>query len=293
MSDSRKLKLGLPSGSLQEPTLALMERAGFMIQGAARSYRPAVDDEELELRLLRAQEIGRYVDHGFLDAGITGRDWIIENGADVEFICELPYSRATARPTRWVLVVPEDSPVKSVRDLAGKRIATEAVGLTQHYLKQQGVTAEVEFSWGATEVKVPELVDAIVDITETGSSLRANKLRIVDTLLESFPQLIASRAAMADAWKSEKIRRLALLIQGALNARGKVGLKMNLPKSRLQELVGSLPSLRRPTIAHLTDPDWLSVETVIDESVVREIIPRLKSLGAEGIIEYPLNKLVH
>jgi ATP phosphoribosyltransferase len=293
MSDVKQLKLGLPSGSLQEPTLHLMERAGFSIQGASRSYRPSVDDAELELRLLRAQEIGRYVDHGFLDAGITGKDWIIENGADIEYICQLPYSRSTTRPTRWVLVVPEDSPFRSVQDLQGKRIATEAVGLTNYYLKSKGVTAEVEFSWGATEVKVPELVDAIVDITETGSSLRANKLRIIDTLLESYPHLIASKAAMADAWKREKIQRLALLLKGALDARGKVALKMNLPKSQLDALVSSLPSLRRPTIAHLTDPDWLSVETVIDESVVREIIPQLKSLGAEGIIEYSLNKLVH
>ncbi len=293
MPEPQKLKLGLPSGSLQEPTLTLMERAGFSIQGAGRSYRPSVDDPEIEIRLLRAQEIGRYVHQGFLDAGITGKDWVIENAADVEYICELPYSRATNKPTRWVLVVPEDSPVKSVHDLEGKRIAAEAVGLTQHYLKSKGVTAEVEFSWGATEVKVPELVDAIVDITETGSSLRANKLRIVDTLLESYPQFIASRSAMADAWKSAKIRRIALLIQGALNARGKVGLKMNLPKAQLEILVASLPSLRRPTIAHLTDADWLSVETVIDESIVREIIPQLKELGAEGIIEYPLNKLVH
>lgn len=293
MSEPKQLKLGLPSGSLQEPTLALMARAGFSILGASRSYRPVVDDSELEIRLLRAQEIGRYVDHGFLDAGITGRDWIIENAAEVEIICELPYSRSTNRPTRWVLVVPEDSPFKSVHDLEGKRIATEAVGLTQHYLKSKGVTAEVEFSWGATEVKVPELVDAIVDITETGSSLRANNLRIIDTLLESYPQLVASKAAMADPWKREKIERIALLIKGALDARGKVALKMNLPKANLDKLVSSLPSLRRPTIAHLTDPEWLSVETVIDESVVREIIPQLKALGAEGIIEYSLNKLVH
>ena len=293
MSDTPKLKLGLPSGSLQEPTLALMERAGFSISGAARSYRPSIDDPEIEVRLLRAQEIGRYVDHGFLDAGITGRDWVIENEAEVEYICELPYSRATPKPTRWVLVVPEDSPIRTVQDLEGKRIAAEAVGLTRQYLRSKGVNAEVEFSWGATEVKVPELVDAIVDITETGSSLRANKLRIVDTLLESYPQFIASRGAAVDPWKRAKIDRIALLLQGALNARGKVGLKMNLPKAKLEELVTSLPSLRRPTIAHLTDADWLSVETVIDESIVREIIPRLKELGAEGIIEYPLNKLVH
>lgn len=290
---NRILKLGLPSGSLQEPTLALMARAGFSIQGVSRSYRPSVDDPELEIRLLRAQEIGRYVDHGFLDAGITGHDWVIENGADVETICELPYSRATARPTRWVLVVPEESPVRTVKDLEGRRIATEAVGLTQRYLAEKGVKAEVEFSWGATEVKVPELVDAIVDITETGSSLRANRLRIVDTLLESFPRLIASHEARKDPWKRAKIDRIALLVKGALDARGKVGLKMNVPKDALENLVRSLPSLRRPTISPLYDSGWLSVETVIDESVVREIIPQLKTLGAEGIIEYSLNKLVH
>src|SRR6185436_5825450 len=218
------------------------------------------------------------VDHGFLDCGITGRDWVAENEAVVEVITDLRYSKATSLPTRWVLVVPEDSPVKSVKDLQGKRIATEAIGLTKAYLAKLRVQADVEFSWGATEVKVPELVDAVVDITETGSSLRANKLRIVDTLLESYPQLIASRAAMADEWKAAKIRRLALLIKGALDARGKVGLKMNLPKSQLAKLVSTLPSLRRPTIAPLTDEDWLSVETVIDESVVREIIPQLKEL---------------
>ena len=289
----RQLKLGLPSGSLQEPTLALLARAGFSVSGASRSYRPAVDDPELEIRLLRAQEIGRYVDHGFLDAGITGRDWIIENDAKVEYICELPYSRSTPRPTRWVLVVPEDSPIQTVHDLQGKRIAAEAVGLTKRYLESKGVQAEVEFSWGATEVKVPELVDAIVDITETGSSLRANRLRIVDTLLESYPQFVASPAAMADPWKADKIARIAMLLKGALDARGKVGLKMNLPSQRVKALVEALPSLRRPTISPLYDSDWVSVETVIDESIVREIIPQLKALGAEGIIEYPLNKLVH
>lgn len=289
----RLLKLGLPSGSLQEPTLALLARAGFTISGASRSYRPVSDDAELEIRLLRAQEIGRYVDHGFLDAGITGRDWIVENGAEVETICQLPYSRATPRPTRWVLVVPEDSPIQTVHDLQGKRIAAEAVGLTRRYLKEKGVEAEVEFSWGATEVKVPELVDAIVDITETGSSLRANRLRIVDTLLESYPEFIASPAAMKDPWKAGKISRIALLLKGALDARGKVGLKMNLPSDRVKDLVAALPSLRRPTISPLYDSDWVSVETVIDESIVREIIPQLKELGAEGIIEYALNKLVH
>ena len=294
MSDApRQLKLGLPSGSLQEPTLALLARAGFSVSGAGRSYRPAVDDPELDIRLLRAQEIGRYVDHGFLDAGITGRDWIIENDAKVEYICELPYSRATPRPTRWVLLVPEDSPIQTVHDLEGKRIAAEAVGLTKRYLESKGVTAEVEFSWGATEVKVPELVDAIVDITETGSSLRANRLRIVDTLMESYPQFIASPAAMADPWKAGKVARIARLLKASLDARGKVGLKMNLPSGKVKSLVEALPSLRRPTISPLYDSDWVSVETVIDESIVREIIPQLKDLGAEGIIEYPLNKLVH
>ncbi len=292
-STPRKLKLGLPSGSLQEPTLALFERAGFIISGASRSYRPSVDDAELEIRLLRAQEIGRYVDGGFLDCGVTGRDWIVENDAHVETICELPYSRATPRPTKWVLVVPEDSPIKTVQDLQGKRIATEAMGLTRKYLESKGVTAELEFSWGATEVKVPELVDAIVDITETGNSLRANKLRIVDVLMESYPQFIASPAAMADPWKRAKIAHLDLLLQGALNARGKVVLKMNLPKAKLAELVETLPSLRRPTVSHLTDEDWLAVETVIDECVVREIIPQLKALGAEGIFEFGITKLVY
>lgn len=287
------LRLGLPKGSLQEPTLELFKRAGFNIVVSSRSYRPAVDDEELEIRLLRAQEIGRYVDHGFLDCGITGRDWIVENGADVEVLTDMRYSKATSRPTRWVLVVPEDSPVKSVKDLQGKRISTEAVGLTQKYLADNGVEAEVEFSWGATEVKVPELVDAIVDITETGSSLRANKLRIVDTLMESYPQFVSSKPAAQDQWKRQKMETLVLLLKGALEARDKVGLKMNVPAAKLDEVVASLPSQRSPTISQLASPEWVAVETVIDEATVRNIIPRLKSLGAEGIVEYPLNKVVH
>ncbi|MCB1228517.1 MAG: ATP phosphoribosyltransferase [Verrucomicrobiales bacterium] len=286
------LRLGLPKGSLQEPTLELFERAGFNLVVSSRSYRPTVDDEELELRLLRAQEIGRYVDHGFLDCGITGRDWIAENGAQVEVITDLRYSRATSRPTRWVLVVPEDSEIQSVKDLQGKRIATEAIGLTKAYLEKHGVEAEVEFSWGATEVKVPELVDAIVDITETGSSLRANKLRIVDTLMESYPQLVASPEAAADPWKRQKMETLALLLRAALEARDKVGLKMNLPAAQLQTVLAELPSMRQPTVAHLANPEWVAVETVIDESVVRRIIPQLKAAGAEGIVEYPLNKVV-
>jgi ATP phosphoribosyltransferase len=286
------LRLGLPSGSLQEPTLELLKRAGFNIVVSSRSYRPTVDDDQLELRLLRAQEIGRYVDHGFLDCGITGRDWIAENNADVEVLTDLRYSKATSKPTRWVLVVPDDSPVKSVKDLQGKRIATEAVDMTKAYLARNGVQAEVEFSWGATEVKVPELVDAIVDITETGSSLRANKLRIVDTLMESYPQFISSKSAYQDAWKREKMETLVLLLKGALEARDKVGLKMNVPAKALAQVVATLPSERSPTVSQLASQDWVAVETVIAESVVREIIPRLKSLGAEGIVEYPLNKVV-
>ena len=287
------LRIGLPKGSLQEPTLELFKRAGFNIVISSRSYRPTVDDDELELRLLRAQEIGRYVDHGFLDCGITGRDWIAENNADVEVLTDLRYSKATSKPTRWVLVVPDDSSVQSVKDLEGKRIATEAVDMTKAYLEKHGVKAEVEFSWGATEVKVPELVDAIVDITETGSSLLANKLRIVDTLMESYPQFVASKPAFADAWKREKMETLVLLLKGALEARDKVGLKMNVPAGSLAEVVKTLPSQRSPTVSQLATPEWVAVETVIPESVVRVIIPRLKSLGAEGIVEYPLNKIVH
>lgn len=287
------LRLGLPKGSLQEPTLELFKRAGFNVVVSSRSYRPSIDDEELEIRLLRAQEIGRYVDHGFLDCGITGRDWVVENGADVEAICDLRYSKATAKPTRWVLVVPEESAIRSVKDLQGRRIATEAVEMTRKYLASHGVEAEVEFSWGATEVKVPELVDAIVDITETGSSLRANKLRIVDTLMESYPQFVASRDAARDPWKRRKMENLVLLLKAALEARGKVGLKMNVPEKQLQKVIDCLPSLRLPTVASLANQEWVAVETVIDEAVVREIIPQLKSLGAEGIVEYPLNKVVH
>jgi ATP phosphoribosyltransferase len=287
------LRIGLPKGSLQEPTLELFKRAGFNIVVSSRSYRPAVDDDELEIRLLRAQEIGRYVDHGFLDCGITGRDWIVENGADVEVITDMRYSKATSRPTRWVLVVPEDSPVRSVKDLQGKRIATEAVEMTKKYLAKHGVEAEVEFSWGATEVKVPELVDAIVDITETGSSLRANKLRIVDTLMESYPQFVSSKPAARDEWKRQKMETLVLLLKGALEARDKVGLKMNVPAAALEQVVACLPSQRSPTVSQLASQEWVAVETVIDETTVRTIIPRLKSLGAEGIVEYPLNKVVH
>lgn len=287
------LRIGLPSGSLQEATFALFAKAGFHIDGARRSYKPAVDDPELEIRLLRAQEISRYVEHGFLDCGLTGRDWIEENESDVETICELIFSKTSSQPTRWVLAVPESSPIQSVRDLEGKTIATEAVGMTRRFLEKNGVAANVEFSWGATEVKVPDLVDAIVDVTETGSSLRANKLRIVETLMTSAPQLIANKTAARDEWKRGKIERLVLLLKGALNARDKVGLKMNIAEARLPELLSALPALRNPTVAQLATCGWIAVETIIDETIVREIIPQLKSLGAEGIIEYPLNKVVY
>jgi len=294
MENNCVLRLGLPSGSLQEPTFALFAKAGFNISGANRSYKPSVDDPELTIRLLRAQEISRYVEHGFLDFGLTGKDWIANNRSDVAVLAEMTFSKVSKSPTRWVIAVPEDSPIRSVKDLAGKVIATEAVEMTEHFLAERGVKAKsVEFSWGATEVKVPDLVDAIVDVTETGSSLRANKLRILETIMESSPQLIANRKAMENPWKRQKIEKIVLLLQGAFNARDKVGLKMNLPEAKLAELLKALPALRNPTIAHLATPEWVAVETIIDESVVREIIPQLKALGAEGIIEYPLNKLVY
>lgn len=288
----QSLILGLPKGSLQNATLDLFEKAGWNIYVSSRSYKPTSDDKELELRLIRAQEIGRYVDHGFLDCGITGKDWIAENRADIEVICDLAYSRASTNPTRWVLVVPEDSPIQNVQDLEGKRIATESVGLTNDFLKSKGVNAEVEFSWGATEVKVPELVDAIVDVTETGSSLRANKLRIIDTLMESFPQFVANKNAYKDEWKRQKLERIGMLLKAAQAARDVVGLKMNVPSEDLDKLLEKLPALRNPTVSKLADDNWVAIETVLEESVVRTLIPELKSLGAEGIIEYPLNKLV-
>jgi ATP phosphoribosyltransferase len=289
----RRLCIGLPSGSLQEATLDLFAKAGYQITGTTRSYKPAVDDAELDVRLLRAQEISRYVERGFLDCGITGKDWLEENNSDVEILARLEYSKATSGPTRWVLVVPESSPIQSIQELQGKRIATEAVGLTTRYLQKHGIKANVEFSWGATEVKVPELVDAIVEITETGTSLKANGLRIVDVITESFPQLIGNRDAMRDPWKHAKIERLMVLLQGALNARNKVGLKMNLELSKLASLIQRLPALRNPTVSPLSQNGWVAIETIIDEKIVREIIPELKELGAEGIIEYPLNKVVY
>jgi len=291
--ESNILTVGVPSGSLMEPTIALFAKAGFSISGSSRSYRPAVDDPELRIRLLRAQEISRYIEHGYLDCGITGRDWMEENASDVREVASLSYSKVSSAPTRWVLVVPEDSPIRTVQDLEGKRVATEAVAITKRFFEKAGVNAEIEFSWGATEVKVPDLVDAIVDITETGSSLRANKLRIVDTLMESYPALFAAHGAWADEWKRSKIEQLALLLKAALAARDMVGLKMNLPEKSLKNLLETLPSLRNPTVSPLAQPGWVAIETVIEEKVVREIVPSLKALGAEGIIEYPLNKVVY
>ena len=293
MNKKNILRFGLPKGSLQEATLQKMAKAGYNISISARSYIPYVDDSELEMRLIRAQEISRYVEHGFLDCGITGHDWVLENGSKVHEVGEFQFNKATRQTARWVLAVPEDSSIKSVKDLQGKRIATELVNSTRKYLRRNNVKAEVEFSWGATEMKAHELVDAIVDITETGSSLRANKLRVVDTLLTSTPRLIANHDAWKVPWKRKKIETLALLLKGALEAESKVGLKMNVAQKNLASLLKALPALRNPTISHLSQEGWVAVETIIDEPVVREIIPALKAAGAEGIIEYPLNKVVY
>ena len=287
------LMLGLPKGSLEESTKNLFAKAGWKITTSSRSYRPSIDAPALDGRFVRAQEVSRYVEHGFFDCGLTGYDWVQENGSDVVEVCDLIYSRASTLKSRWVLCVPESSSVRSAADLEGKRVATELVNTTKKFFEQKGVKVEVEFSWGATEVKVPDLVDAIVDITETGSSLRANNLRIVDTLLETNTKLIANRQSWANPAKRKKIETIALLLRGALEAGSKVGLKMNLPKRALESVVQSLPALRNPTISQLSSSDWIALETIIDESVVREIIPQLKALGAEGIVEYPLNKVVY
>ena len=294
VSDAKPLlMLGLPKGSLEESTKNLFAKAGFKITTSSRSYRPSIDDPELDGRFIRAQEVSRYVEHGFFDCGLTGQDWILENESDVVDVCDLIYSKASAQKSRWVLCVPETSPIKSAADLAGKRVATELVGTVKRYFEKKGVKVDVEFSWGATEVKVPDLVDAIVDITETGSSLRANKLRIVDTLLETNTKLIANKASWANPAKRKKIETIAMLLKGALEAGSKVGLKLNLPKASLDAVVKALPSLRNPTVSPLTNSEWVAIETIVDESVVREFIPRLKELGAEGIVEYPLNKVVY
>ena len=288
-----KLKLGVPKGSLQETTFSLLSKAGFHFSVSSRSYFPSVDDEELEAMLIRAQELPRYVEDGVFDAALTGYDWIVESGADVVSVSDLVYSKQSMRKVKWVLAVHESSPVRTVKDLEGKRIATEVISITKNYLAKNKVNAHVEFSWGATEVKTPDLVDAIVEVTETGSSLRANKLRIVDVVLESNTKLIANRKSWTDPWKKEKIENLAMLLQGAINAGSKVGLKMNLRKSNVDTVLQLIPALRKPTISQLADSEWIALETIIDENVVRKIIPQLKRAGAEGIIEYPLNKVIY
>jgi ATP phosphoribosyltransferase len=287
------LKLGLPKGSLQESTLRLFSRAGYKIVVPSRSYVPRIDDPEIECLMFRAQEMARYVDRGILDTGLTGMDWIAENSADVVEVADLVYSKNTSNVYRWVVAVPEDSDIHSVQDLQGKRIATELVQATRQFLARHGVSAEVEYSWGATEVKAPLLVDAIVEGTETGSSLRAHRLRIVDTVIESTTKLIANREAWADPWKRQKIEVLAILLKGALEAEAKVGLKMNVPKAKLDQVSSQLPALHTPTISAQADADWVALEVIVDEAVVRDIIPALKRAGAEGIIEYPLNKVIY
>ena len=290
--EPRVLKLGLPKGSLQEATFDLLDKAGYSFSVRDRSYFPSIDDDELSAMLVRAQEMAKYVQDGVFDAGITGLDWVAETGADVHVVADLVYSKASMRPVRWVLAVPEGSDIRSVQDLEGKRIATEVVNLTKRWLAEHGVTADVEFSWGATEVKAPDLVDAIVEVTETGSSLRANKLRIAEVLLESNTQLIANKAAWDDDWKREKIENLALLMEGAIRAEGRVGLKLNVRRDDLKAVVEVLPALRNPTISPLFSDEWVAVETVVEERQVRRLIPELKRLGAEGIFEYPLNKMI-
>ncbi|OLB27278.1 MAG: ATP phosphoribosyltransferase [Acidobacteria bacterium] len=286
------LKLGIPKGSLQDATLDLFARAGWKITLSSRSYVPSIDDREIECLMVRAQEMARYVESGTLDAGITGHDWVVETEADVEELSELVYAKQRLVRVRWVLAAPEDSLIRGPRDLEGKVIATEVVQITQNYLAKHGVKARVEFSWGATEVKVPQLADAIVEVTETGSSLRAHRLRIVDTVLESATVLIMNRPAAADCWKRQKAESLILMLQGAIAAASKVGLLLNVHRADLPGVLGVLPALKKPTISPLSDPEWVAVNTIIEEAVVRQILPKLKAAKAEGIVEYPLNKIV-
>lgn len=288
----RKLRIALPKGSLEESTYQIFKKAGFTINARSRSYFPSVDDPELEIILFRPQEMSRYVEDGIVDCGVTGYDWIVENESLVKELCELTYSKQTRNPVRWVLAVHNDSPYKNVKDLQGKKIVTELVNVTKKYLKKKRVQAEVEFSWGATEVKPPRLADAIVEATETGSSLRANNLRIVDTLLVSVPKFIANERSYKDPWKKRKMENIKILLEGAVRAQEKVGLKMNVAKKDLSRILKILPALKKPTVSPLSSEGWFDVDTIIDESVVREIIPALKEAGASGIIEYPLNKVI-
>ena len=289
---SNILKLGIPKGSLEDATVNLFAKAGYNIKIKSRSYFPSIDDDEIECMLIRAQEIARYVENGVIDAGLTGKDWIQENRADVVEIADLVYSKTSSRPVRWVLAVPNESPIQSIKDLQGKRIATEAVNMTVDYLKKHGVTADVEFSWGATEVKPPKLVDAIVEITETGSSLKANNLRIVETLMESNTKFIMNKEASNDSWKKQKVDRLVLMLKSAMAANGQVCLMMNVPKNKLEEVVKILPEGKKPTIAELTDPNWVDLTVVLEERLVREIAPDLKTIGVEDIVEYSINKII-
>ncbi|WP_419804145.1 ATP phosphoribosyltransferase [Terriglobus sp.] len=287
-----KLKLGIPKGSLQDATIALFARAGWQILANGRSYFPAINDEEIECMLVRAQEMARYVEHGALDAGLTGNDWVLENLADVERVTSLTYSKQSRQSVKWVLAVPEDSPYQRPEDLEGKIIATELVEYTKRYFAGKQINVRVEFSWGATEVKPPMLADAIVEVTETGSSLRANRLRIIETLMESETQLIANKAAYADAWKREKIGNLAMMLNGAINAMSQVGLMLNVPRASLEQVLAILPALSSPTVSQLKDEQWVAVNTILDETVVRDVIPKLKAAGGSGIVEYPLSKVV-
>lgn len=291
-SGDQKLKIALPKGSLEEATYLLFKKAGFVISVGSRSYFPSIDDPELEVILFRPQEMSRYIEDGIIDCGLTGHDWILENESDVVELCELQYSKRTRNPVRWVVAVHNDSPFKTVKDLNGKKVVTELVNATKNYLKKHGVSAEVEFSWGATEVKPPRLADAIVEATETGSSLRANNLRIIDTVLTSVPKFIANKKSYKDEWKRRKMENIVLLLQGAIRAQEKVGLKMNVSQQDLEKVLGILPALKNPTVSTLSKKGWYDVDTIIDESIVREIIPALKKAGASGIIEYPLNKVI-
>ena len=289
---ANKLKLGIPKGSLQDATIALFARAGWNIYASGRSYFPTIDDTEIECMLVRAQEMARYVEHGALDAGLTGNDWVLENESDVERVSSLTYSKQSRVPVKWVLAVPEDSPFQKPEDLAGKVIATELVEYTRRYFASKNIPVWVEFSWGATEVKPPMLADAIVEVTETGSSLRANRLRVIETLMESETQLIANKTAWKDEWKRSKIQTLSLMLNGAMAAQTQVGLMLNVPKSALDEVLGVLPALNSPTVSELRDKEWVAVNTILEQSVVRDVIPRLKAAGGTGIVEYPLSKVV-